>query len=133
MRTSVIGLGLIGLLTLAPLGCSNAAGPEREMSGKATFDRHCARCHGLDGRPTPIAPTARDLTNRKYVDELGDRRIEMAIMGGRPPGMPAFGGQFSAIEMDLLVSYVRSLSNPTLGPQRMRPEGQGAAANDESP
>ncbi len=115
---------MLGLVTLGLLGCSNAAGPEREMSGKATYDRHCARCHGLEGRPTPIAPTARDLTNRKYIDELGDRRIEMAIMGGRPPTMPAFGGQFSQPEMDLLTAYVRSLSNPDLGPQRMLPAGQ---------
>ncbi len=93
------------------------------MSGKATYDRHCGRCHGPDGRPTTVAPTARDLTNRAYVDELGDRRIEMAIMAGRPPTMPAFGGQFSPPEIDLLVSYVRSLSNPELGPQRMMPLG----------
>lgn len=102
------------------------------MSGKSTYDRHCARCHGLDGRPTPVAPTARDLTNRKYVDELGDRRIEMAIMGGRPPTMPAFGGQFSQPEMDLLISYVRSLSNPELGPHRMLPASDSSAPDSDA-
>jgi mono/diheme cytochrome c family protein len=112
----IVALGLLGLL-----GCSNASGPEREMSGKATYDRHCARCHGMDGRPTPLAPTARDLTNRSYMDDLGDRRIQMAIMAGRPPAMPSFGGQFSQPEMDLLVAYVRSLSNPEVGPRKMQP------------
>lgn len=123
MRGFVLLLGLS--LGVPALGCSDAAGPEREMSGKLIYDRHCARCHGFDGRPTPVAPTARDLTNRSYIDTLGDRGLNRAIMAGRPPAMPAFGGQFSQPEMDLLVSYVRGLSNPELGPQRLQPPADG--------
>lgn len=119
MRALVLLLGV--LIGVPLLGCTNAAGPEREMSGKLIYDRHCARCHGFEGKPTPAAPTARDLTNRSFVDALGDRGLARAIMAGRPPAMPAFGGQFSQPEIDLLVSYVRSLSNPELGPQRLLP------------
>ena len=119
---------LLGLAWISQ-GCTNAAGPERELTGKQIYERYCARCHGVDGRPTKAAPTARDLSNRAYIDELGDKRIRMVIMQGRPPAapdqppmMPAFGNQFSEPEFKLLVGYVRSLSNPELGPDRLIPE-----------
>jgi mono/diheme cytochrome c family protein len=121
---------MIALLSLLASACSNVAGPEQAMSGKQIYERQCARCHGLDGRPTKAAPTARDLSNRSYIDSLGDKQIRMAIMQGRPamapPGeqktMPAFGNQFSDPELKVLIGYVRSLSNPKLGPDELSPE-----------
>ena len=121
-------LSLVSLLSLA--ACSNVAGPEQQMSGQQIYERQCARCHGPDGRPTKASPTARDLTNRSYMDSLGDRKIREAIMQGRPvmaaPGqpktMPSFGGQFSEPELKLLIGYVRSLSNPELGPAGLTPD-----------
>lgn len=100
------------------------------MSGQQIYNRQCARCHGFDGRPTKASPTARDLTNRSYIDSLGDRGIREAIMVGRPPMtapgqtqmMPAFGNQFSEPELLLLVGFVRSLSNPAIGPDVHTPE-----------
>lgn len=119
----VLGVALMG-------GCSDVAGPEQPMSGQQTYERQCARCHGADGRPTKASPTARDLTNRSYIDSIGDRQIRAAIMQGRPamaaPGqpktMPAFGNQFSDAELKVLVGYVRSLSNPEFGPDELTPE-----------
>ncbi|PRQ02237.1 Cytochrome c [Enhygromyxa salina] len=115
-------LGLLG-------GCADAAGPEQPMSGRQTYERQCARCHGDDGRPTKAAPTARDLTNRSYIESLGDRGIREAIMQGRPvmvgpeqKTMPAFGNQFSDAELKVLVGYVRSLSNSELGPDELTPD-----------
>jgi mono/diheme cytochrome c family protein len=110
--------------------CTDAAGPEQPMSGEQIYNRQCARCHGFDGRPTKVSPTARDLTNRSYIDELGDKGIRSAIMSGRPPMtapgqtqmMPAFGNQFSEPELQVLIGYVRSLSNAGLGPDVHTPE-----------
>jgi mono/diheme cytochrome c family protein len=120
---------LIGLAIGLAGGCSNAAGPEQAMSGKQLYDRHCARCHGLDGSPTKVAPSARDLSNRSYIESLGNKGVKLAIMAGRPAGappdqqvMPAFGNQFSEPELELLIGYVRSLSNPELGPATLTPE-----------
>ena len=52
-----------------------------------------------------------------------------AIMAGRPMGMPrdqqlmpAFGNQFSEPELEVLIGYVRSLSNPKVGPEQLTPE-----------
>jgi mono/diheme cytochrome c family protein len=130
------GLGLASVLVaMSSAGCSNPAGPEQPMSGKQLYDRHCSRCHGPDGKPTKVSPGARDLGNRSYIDSLGNRGIRAAIMGGRPVGvppdqqlMPAFGAQFSEPEFELLIGYVRSLSNPELGPDQQIPEAVRARA-----
>ena len=118
------------LLSLAA-GCKPSAGPEQELSGRQIYERHCARCHGEAGKPTVASPGARDLSNRSYMDSLGDKKIRAAIMSGRPPAgpgqppaMPAFGGQFSDPELKVLIGYVRSLSNPELGPVRTTAAGQ---------
>lgn len=129
-RARSFGLGLTVILGVASAfgstGCQGAAGPVEELSGKQVYDRHCARCHGFDGRPTKASPGARDLTNRSYIDSLGDKKIRAAVMQGRPPmgpgqpmAMPAFGTQFSEPEYKVLIGYVRSLSNPELGPARL--------------
>lgn len=129
LRASAFGGGLLLASLLA--GCSFAAGPETELSGKQLYDRQCARCHGETGEPTSVAPGARDLSNRSYIDSLGDDKIRAAIMQGRPPAgpgqpmaMPSFGGQFSEPELKVLVGYVRSLSNPELGPAAMNAAGE---------
>ncbi|HLT38708.1 MAG TPA: cytochrome c [Enhygromyxa sp.] len=124
-RSALLAVALVTSLA----ACSDAAGPEQPMSGEQLYNRQCARCHGLDGRPTKVSPTARDLTNRSYIDSLGNKGIRMAIMAGRPVGMPvdqqlmpAFGNQFSEPELEVLIGYVRSLSNPELGPQQHTPD-----------
>jgi mono/diheme cytochrome c family protein len=136
LRTFLLRRFVVTLLLLTG-ACTDAAGPEQPMSGKQIYDRQCARCHGFDGRPTKAAPTARDLSNRSYIDSLGDQRIRQAIMEGRPPMtapgqaqmMPAFGNQFSEPELQVLVGYVRSLSNPGLGPDVHVPEAVKASSS----
>jgi len=137
----------VAALAAPAAACSDPAGPETELSGKQVYDRHCARCHGFDGRPNEVSPGARDLSNRSYIDSLGDDKVRAAIMMGRPPmgpdmppAMPAFGGQFSDPELKVLIGYVRSLSNPELGPQTLTPEatravggGSGGAAERDDP
>lgn len=127
LRSGFLRASVVFWLSLG--ACSDAAGPEQPLSGEQLYNRHCARCHGLDGRPTKVAPTARDLSNRSYVEQLGNKGIRGAIMAGRPVGMPvdqqqmpAFGAQFSEPELEVLIGYVRSLSNPDLGPERLSPE-----------
>ena len=58
----------------------------------------------------PARNSARDLRNKSYIDSLSDEAIRRAIEGGRPPNMPAFGGQFMEPSMKLLIAYVRELS-----------------------
>lgn len=99
------------LLSLQALvGCSDVVGPEQTIDGKRLYENYCARCHGVDGRPVPEQPQARDLSNRRIVDLLSDEAITMTITRGRPPAMPAFRDEFTEASLMVLVAYVRSLS-----------------------
>lgn len=99
----------LGLFALA-LGCAEQSGPEHEISGKQLYEHYCARCHGVDGRPVPEQPQARNLADRRIVDNLSDESISMTIRMGREPSMPAFRDTFTEASLQVLVAYVRQLS-----------------------
>jgi cytochrome c oxidase cbb3-type subunit 3 len=104
---------LLGLVAAsAVVACQDPSGPEREISGPLIFGRHCARCHGSDGRGSAEVPTAKDLTNQSYMRSLSDEHLRMVIHNGKPPSMPGFAGQFTEPSLKVLIAYVRSLSQP---------------------
>lgn len=124
------GSRLVLLVAMAAtLGCSEAAGPKRDLSGERLYETHCARCHGPDGKGTEAVPGAKDLSNTAYMESLTDDRIRATIKRGKPPNMPAFGEQFMEPSMKVLVAYVRSLSEPEAAdatePGVARPDGGG--------
>lgn len=98
------------VIACAIAGCTDTVGPERAIDGQQLYENYCARCHGIDGRPVPEQPQARDLSNRRIVDNLSDEAISMMIRMGRPPSMPAFRDEFTDASLMVLVAYVRSLS-----------------------
>jgi mono/diheme cytochrome c family protein len=97
-------------LVLAATACGEATGPVREISGEQLYQQYCARCHGIDGHPVPEQPQARSLADRRIVDGISDEAMMMVVQRGRPPGMPAFGDQFTEASLSVLVAYVRTLS-----------------------
>ncbi len=107
MRRLALAVCLLG-------ACSNPSGPERALDGKLIYDRHCARCHGIDGKPTKESPGARDLSNASYMSSLHDDDLRAAIEKGRPPNMPPFAGKFMDPSLKILIAHVRSLSDPEL-------------------
>lgn len=110
-----------------PAGCQNPTGPERELSGELIYARHCARCHGSDGKGTQEVPTAKDLTNTRYMETLSDERLRMIIHNGKPPAMPAFQGQFAEPSLKVLIAFVRGLSRPGAVEASRPPEERGPA------
>ncbi|HWB81944.1 MAG TPA: cytochrome c [Nannocystaceae bacterium] len=92
------------------VACNETVGPERDIDGQVLYEQYCARCHGLDGRPVPEQPQARNLADRRIVDSLSDQAIEMMVKNGREPSMPAFRDQFTEASLMVLIAYVRSLS-----------------------
>lgn len=111
-------------LLLSVVGCENPTGPERPIEGKVIFNRHCARCHGMDGTGSKEAPSAKDLTNKAYLDRFTDDQLRMVIDNGRPPAMPGFRGEFAEPTLKVLIAYVRSLSDPSAGVVDPSPESQ---------
>jgi mono/diheme cytochrome c family protein len=89
------------------------ASPE---TSKATFERECSRCHGVEGNgkgPEYLKhlPRPRDLTNRPYFNSLTDERIVMAISYGVPgTGMHPFADKIPSASIWGLVNTIREFS-----------------------
>ena len=86
--------------------------PTLAPTGKQLFVKHCASCHGRDGRATTNKGKfshARDLADAKWQDDVTDERIFNSIMNGRNirGNMPAFSDKFSEAQVNLLVTLVR--------------------------
>ena len=84
--------------------------------GKATYDTHCASCHGADGlgQPPHNPPLA---GNQSIQMESAVNPIRMVLNGGFPPGtegnpmpygMPPFAQSLSDNEVAAVVTYIRT-------------------------
>ncbi|MBA5868266.1 MAG: c-type cytochrome [Nitrospira sp. CR1.3] len=86
-------------------------GKENVAMGKALFVRHCAGCHGPEGRgngykllgPDPANLTA--ITTKKKVDE----DLLRTIHEGKP-NMPAWKAILSTEEIRNVLTYIRTLT-----------------------
>lgn len=70
------------------------------------FQKHCARCHGSDGRGG--AEAAIDLSAADVQARLSEASIAKTISQGKPP-MPGFAAELDAAQIEALVGYVRGL------------------------
>lgn len=97
------------------LACVVVPANQRNRNGRTApelYSRHCASCHGTDGRAKTQKGKfshARDLTDVKWHDDVTDERIFNSIMNGRDVrgNMPAFSDKLNETEADSLVSFVR--------------------------
>ncbi|HEX8072955.1 MAG TPA: cytochrome c [Pyrinomonadaceae bacterium] len=110
-------LGQIGALCAAGLlwayGWAHAAQTKGAGADAATlFAKHCATCHGKDGRAKTMKSKlryhARDLTDAAWQSEVSDERLFNSISAGRGK-MPAFGKKLPKEQIDALVAHVRGL------------------------
>jgi putative heme-binding domain-containing protein len=73
-------------------------------AGKRMFERHCALCHGIDGK----GGRGPNLNRAKLFYAPDDTALKSVITEGISPGMPA-GWFFSEDEVADIAAYVRSL------------------------
>ncbi|GAB4568915.1 MAG: hypothetical protein Kow0077_00550 [Anaerolineae bacterium] len=80
--------------------------------GAAVYEIHCAACHGPEGRGDgPDAPEIMpDLTALDAWADATNEALAQTISQGVMPGMPGFGEELSAGELQAVVGYVRALS-----------------------
>jgi mono/diheme cytochrome c family protein len=86
--------------------------------GKAVYEKHCAYCHGVDGKAD--TPVGRLLTPhpRNFADPVGTARLTVdrmyhAIKEGRPwTAMPVWHQVLSKSQIGDVIDYVRSLAPP---------------------
>jgi cytochrome c6 len=91
-------------LSLA-LGAPAGAAAGDVLAGADLYRRHCANCHGPDGRP--VLPTAPDFS-RPTALLKPDLTLLATIRSGRG-AMPAYTGQLRDREILDIVAHLRTL------------------------
>ena len=85
--------------------------------GKAVYEKHCAYCHGMDGKAgTPVGrlltPHPRNFADPVEMARVTVDRIYRAIKEGRPgTAMPAWGQVLEETQIGDVIDYVRSLAS----------------------
>jgi cytochrome c oxidase cbb3-type subunit III len=95
-------------------------------AGKKLFERHCALCHGIDGK----GGRGPSLNRARLAHAPDDAALKAVIADGIPPSMPE-GWLFDANDLANLAAYVRSLSKIPADPVP-GDAGQGAGVYAKS-
>ncbi|HEY0431936.1 MAG TPA: cytochrome c [Pyrinomonadaceae bacterium] len=105
----------IVILLVALAGAFTASGGAGSVTvprGAAeSYAKHCASCHGRDGRAKTTKGKrthSRNLADPEWQNRVSDERIFNSIMNGKGK-MPDYSKKLSEQEIDALVIYVRSL------------------------
>lgn len=104
--------GLVALPTNGALPRADTGTTVSERSATALYSKHCASCHGKDGRSKTLKAKfnkARNLTEPGWQEAVSDERIFNSIANGRGSKMPAFAKKMSEAEIDALVLFVRGM------------------------
>ena len=104
-------------------GAAAKTAAARPGRGKELYKANCVACHGESGKGDGpgagvLKPPPRDHTDRAYMSTLTDQQIgDIIRMGGAPKGKPLMPShpQINGADLDSLVAYVRSLSQPRTG------------------
>jgi len=115
----VYALGLVAAFIVLPASLSTAATAlpaetvnANQRSPATLYSKHCASCHGKDGRSKTFKAKlnhARNLTEPGWQEAVSDERIFNSIANGRGKKMPAFAKKMTEAEIDSLVSLVRGM------------------------
>ncbi len=123
------GLFISGMLAAAWPGQTTAGKKSARadaLAGKRLFDRHCALCHGIDGK----GGRGPSLNRAKLAHAPDDAALKGVIADGIPPSMPE-GWLFDDNDLVNLAAYVRSLSKIPADPVP-GDAGRGAAVYAKS-
>ena len=103
-------------LLVATLVLSLLAAPSRAADVQANWTRHCASCHGKDGKGQTKAGKmagVKDQTDAQYQAGLADDKMLAAIKDGLTADgkekMKPFKDKLSDDEIKALVAHVRTL------------------------
>jgi mono/diheme cytochrome c family protein len=117
IRSIVTICAVITISILLALGAEGAAAnlststPLSARTAAQLYSKHCASCHGNDGRAKTFKAKfnhARNLTEPGWQEAVSDERIFNSIANGRQK-MPAFAKKITQAEIDSLVLLVRGM------------------------
>ena len=102
-----VSIFAVSVSTFAPTELSS----QNNQDVQRVFAKHCASCHGKDGRAKTVKAkfnSARNLTDVKWQESVSDERIFNSIANGRGK-MPRFNKKLSDADIEKLAVYVRTL------------------------
>jgi len=127
----VATLRRIALLILPSLAAAPAAGAQErfasvsevEYEGWRQYSVHCARCHGQDALPNPVA--ANLLTSLAPDGPAADQKTftTVVIEGRTSRGMPAFKGSLEPSQVEAIYHYLKGRAEKRIPPGRPKASG----------
>jgi len=100
-RSAALVILALPVLLAACSGSSPSAGPP---DGPALFKKHCAVCHGADGKDKVNPSVKFDMTSPEWQKSLTDEQITKTIKQGLPAkGMPPFGTMLTDDRVNAIV------------------------------
>ena len=100
-RTRLLG----GLVFGAIVGVAVAVYAAETKAPSETFEKYCAKCHGLDGKATTSKGKmlkARDFTDAEWQADESDAALIKSVTEGKDD-MPPFGKKLTPEEIESLV------------------------------
>jgi mono/diheme cytochrome c family protein len=121
MKRLRISLSVIGLaIVLAPrlVAQDGAKLSAVEYEGWRQYNVHCARCHGQDALPNPVA--ANLLTSLAPGGPAADQKtFTTVVMEGRENrGMPALGKTVTPEQVNAMYAYLKGRAEKRIPPGR---------------
>ena len=115
---TIVAIALVGTAAGSAAAQEGPAVNKVEYEGWRQYNVHCARCHGQDALPNPVAanllvslapggPTADQETFTKIVMEGAPKR-----------GMPALKGTVEPAQVDAIYSYLKGREEKRIPPGR---------------
>jgi mono/diheme cytochrome c family protein len=80
---------------------------------RGLFQRTCAKCHGPDGRGNELRdqfPRIPDFASTNWHKGRTDAQLTASILEGKGRSMPAFGGKLGGVQVQELVTHLRSFA-----------------------
>ncbi|HEU4503006.1 MAG TPA: cytochrome c [Nitrospira sp.] len=108
--TALLG-GMLGVIGSSP---ATPVSPGDHGEGRTVYDRHCAECHGPEGRgdgpkATSLSPRPGNLISAQ-TSAKSDQDLLKIIANGRPrTAMAGWNDRLSRDEQLAVLAYIRSL------------------------
>jgi mono/diheme cytochrome c family protein len=118
LRISLSVLGLAIALASPVVAQDGGKVSAVEYEGWRQYNVHCARCHGQDALPNPVA--ANLLTSLAPGGPTADQTaFTKVVMEGRENrGMPAFGKTLTPEQVDAMYAYLKGRAEKRIPPGR---------------
>ncbi len=111
-RAALVGAALTLFAAVSAGGAgAGTAVRQSNVDAAALYSKHCAKCHGKDGRAKTLKAKfnkARDLTYARWQRHVTDEGIFNSITQGGDK-MPSLKKKLSAAQVESLVAHVRGL------------------------